>query len=182
MRRAPSVPDATLRLPPQPCIVTKAQFAALRGVTAPAVHNWIAREILGGAALTEDGKVIVVEANRQLDENLDFARSTAAIAAPSKLREPSVRDQLLELELEQRRRRLAAERGVYIRIEGLTAEVAKGFQRFIASADNWINDAAAELGLDNEGLAVMRASWRRFREREANAALSFADSLPGGSA
>ncbi|HTW51429.1 MAG TPA: hypothetical protein VME45_05995 [Stellaceae bacterium] len=140
--------------------------------TAPAVHNWITRKILGGAALTEDGKVIVVEANRQLDENLDIARSKATIAA---LREPSVRDQLLELELEQRRRRLAADRGIYIRTEGLAAEVVKGFQRFIASADN---DLAGEIGLDNEGLAVLRASWRRFREREADVALAFAERLP----
>ena len=99
-------------------------------------------------------------------------RSKATIAA---LREPSVRDQLLELELEQRRRRLAADRGIYIRTEGLAAEVVKGFQRFIASADN---DLAGEIGLDNEGLAVLRASWRRFREREADVALAFAERLP----
>jgi hypothetical protein len=156
-------------------VISKAEFGAKHSVSDKAVHNWIARGILSGDALADDGRINVEAADRQLGENLDLARSTASIVPPE---QPSINDQLKLIDLEQKRRRLAAERGVYVRRDEVDAGYARGFQQFLAASDIWLNDVAGELGLSGEGLATLRSSWRRFREREADAALAFAGTLP----
>jgi hypothetical protein len=156
-------------------VVSKPEFGAKHGVGDKAVHNWIARGILSGHALTDDGRINVEEADRQLTAKLDLARSTASVAPAA---QPSINDQLKLIDLEQKRRHLAADRGVYVRTDGVDAGYARGFGQFLAAADIWLNDVAGELGLSGEGLATLRASWRTFREREADAALAFAGTLP----
>jgi hypothetical protein len=164
-------------------ILSKTAFAARHGVGVPAVSNWIKRGRITGAALTEDGRINVAEAERQLGTTLDAVRSAGKIAASAAAAEPdlgttSVRDQILEVDLESKRRKLNAERGVYCRTDHLARGSNRGFEQFLSAADIWIGDLAAELGLSAEGAAQAQALWRRFREREAAAARNFAATLP----
>lgn len=49
--------------------VSRAEFARLVGVTRPAVTQAVAKGRLSGAALREDGKLVLPEAKRQWDAN-----------------------------------------------------------------------------------------------------------------
>src|SRR5580704_1116835 len=119
--------------------LSKFEYGARHGVGYTAVHNWIARGLIAGDALTPNGRINVTEADRQLAINRDASR------APSPT---STRDEIQKVELELRTRRLKAEDGVYIKTDDVRHEVARGFEQFVAAADNWVNDVAGELGLD----------------------------------
>lgn len=92
--------------------------------------------------------------------------------------EISTREQLLQIELEQKRRRLEIEKGVYVRADQVRAERGRALAQMIAAIDSWIPELAADLALDREALAKARASWRHFRERQADALLTEAEQLP----
>lgn len=164
-------------------IISKSAFAARRGVSVSAVCKWIERKRIAGPALTADGRVVVDEAERQLGISLDVVRSEAAsrIARAGDDDEPktlSTREQILAVELEQKRRRLEVEKGVYVRADQVRAERGRALVQMIAAIDNWLPSLAIELGLDRETEALLRASWRRFRERQADAVTSEAEALP----
>jgi hypothetical protein len=65
-------------------ILSKSAFAARRNVDASTVSKWIARRKIYGAALTTDGRIDVVEAERQLEVTLDAKQSAAASARPAR--------------------------------------------------------------------------------------------------
>lgn len=165
--------------------MSRAAFAARQGVGASALSNWFARGKLTEACLTQDGKIIVAEAERQLGATLNIVRSEGARAVvaeraggPVGAAEISTREQILQVELEQRRRRLEVEKGVYVRADQVRAERGRALAQMIAAIDSWIPELAADLALDREALARVRASWRHFRERQADALLAEAEQLP----
>lgn len=164
-------------------ILSKTAFAAKRGVGVSTVSKWIERKRISGAALTEDGRINVVEAERQLGVNLDVMRSEGAravrvAAVPEGSAELSIREQILSVDLEQKRRRLEAENGVYVRADQVRAERGRALSQMMAAIENWIPDVAAELALGAEALATMKASWRQFREHQADALVAEAKELP----
>lgn len=165
-------------------ILSKSAFATRRGIGVSAVSNWIERKRISGEALTADGRINVDEAERQLGVKLDTVRSEGARSAVrlpddgTDFAEPSLREQILAVELEQKRRRLEAEKGVYVRADQVRAERGRALGQMMAAIDNWLPDVAAELGLNAEALADMRASWRRFRARQADALTAEAAALP----
>lgn len=166
-------------------IMSKTAFAARRGVGVSTVSKWIERKRISGDALTADGRINVTIAEQQLGIRLDVVRSEGAraasqIAGGDEANEPaaSVREKILEVELEQKRRRLEVERGVYVRADQVRAERGRALKQMIAAIDNWVGELPAELGLDQTQSAQIRSAWRRFRERQADAALAQAQSLP----
>ena len=161
-----------------PAVLSKSGFALRHGVGASAVSNWIARGVLYGEALTDDGRIVVEVAERQLKENLDPARTTASGSAVEPDNGPSLREQILAVELEQKRRRLEAEKGVYVRADQVRAERGRALAEMIAAIDGWLGDVASALGLDRDQAARMRTSWRRFRERQADVLVAEAQALP----
>jgi transposase len=170
-----------------PLLLSKSAFAARRGVGSSTISNWIARGRLTGAALTADGQINVEEAERQLGSTLDLSRSEGAIAVHREENAPrsegadgpaSLREKLLALELERKRRTMAAEQGVYIRADQVEAQMGRTLAQLIAAIENWIPDLVAELGGGAEELATARRSWRHFRERQADDADARALSLP----
>jgi hypothetical protein len=175
-------------MPDTPLIlISKSAFAARRGVSVSAVSKWIERGRISGPALMADGRIDVAEAERQLTARLDHAKSGAARVAAWRAADPdalpsvgeqSVREQILAVDLEQKRRRLDAEKGVYIRADQVRAERGRALAQMVAALDNWIPELVAELGLDRDAIAKVRASWRRFRERQADALLAEAGALP----
>lgn len=90
----------------------------------------------------------------------------------------TLRENILAVELERKQRQLEAEKGVYVRADQVRAERGKALAQMIAAIDNWVPEMVAELGLDREQLARVKASWRRFRERQADAMLAEALALP----
>jgi|SRR5579872_6328961 len=163
-----------------PEILSKTAFAARRNVGVSTVSKWIERARISGAALTADGRIDVAEAERQLGVRLDAVRSEGAIASARAADEaaPSVRDQILEVELESKRRKLEAEKGVYVRSDQVRAERTKALTQMMAAIDNWVVEIAAELALDPDLSTRLRSSWRHFRERQADAFLAEAEALP----
>ncbi|GEM_PF-6057091 len=179
--------------------ITKSEFAEDQGVGLSTVSNWIARGILFGPALTEDGMIVVEVAERQLAENLDVSRSLGKMSglrgppaaapdqpvAPPAAGQPSHIERMQQLRVEgmERQARLDREadlerRGVYVRADTMRAEQNRAIAQLVAAIGNWMPDVAAELGLDRDGLTRLRASWRRFREHQARDASDRAADLP----
>lgn len=170
-------------------LLSKTGFALRRGVRLNVVNNWIARGQLSNEALTPDGMIRIGEAERQLalmmrtgagaprggvpapggviaDEESPAARRARAVA------------EMAELDLEKRRRRMMEEAGQYVLAEQVRANRGRALAQMLAAVDNWLPEVAGELALSRDGLAQLRASWRRFRVRQADSAAMRGASLP----
>lgn len=171
-------------------VISKGAYASRIGKRPSAVSNYIARGKLSGAALTADGRIAVAEADRQLALTLDPGRGrpiqvidTTSAGALVREESPAARRaravaEMAELDLEQRRRRLAEAAGYYVAAEQVRANRGRALAQLLAAVDNWLPEVAAELALSRDELAAMRASWRRFRARQADHAATRAMALP----
>jgi len=180
-------------------VVSKSEFARRLDVTHEAVSRWIAIRKLTEPALTADGKVDVELAVAQLRERLEHARSdtdleralrvvdddAAEAAAPPVNataalieRQRAQRVEENDLRLRKLKRDELERAGQLVRVDSVTAAYGRSLGQLLAAADNWISDLAGELGLSAEQLAAARASWRRFREREAQGASARLSALP----
>ena len=197
---------AALAAEPEPEVMSKTAFAFRRGVRINNLLGWISRGVLDHAALTADGMIRVAEAERQLAsrliatgagvmrpdtiERMQRLSAAAAVAAGIEPAAPGALDdspaarraravaEMAEIDLERRRRQLAEQKGVYVRADQVRANRGRALAQMIAAIDNWLPEIAAELALDRQGFAVLRSSWRRFRERQAESAVARAQSLP----
>jgi hypothetical protein len=163
-----------------PGILTKSAFAARRQKDQSTVSKWIERGKISGAALTADGRINVVEAERQLGVTLGTVRSGGkpAAAAARDADDLTLRQRILAVELQQKQRKLDADKGVYVRADQVRAERGRALAKIVWAIDNWLPEVAVELGLDHDGLAALRASWRRLRTRQADLAQAEAEALP----
>jgi len=167
-------------------IIAKIDYAKRRGVTASAVTNWIKRGKLTPPALTEDGRILVAVADRQLGINLDVAKAEGARALNAVRRRRAakgdgaltLREQILTIDLELRRRKLSAERGVYVRADGVAAEWTRQLSAIFVALDAWVQQLPVELGIGAQDALLIKASWRRFRQRESDATQAEAAALP----
>jgi hypothetical protein len=180
-------------------IVSKSEFARRLDVDPAAVSAWISRKKLTAPALRDDGTIDVELAVEQLRERLEHARSDtdleraasaladapegdgASSASPTAALIERQRAQRVE-ENDIRLRKLRIEEleraGRLVRLDAITTAYARSLGQFLAATDNWITDLAGELGLSAEQLVASRASWRRFRTREADAAAQRVSALP----
>ncbi|HEY2539123.1 MAG TPA: hypothetical protein VGI28_06440 [Stellaceae bacterium] len=145
-------------------VLSKSSFAVRRGVTKSAVSRWLRYGFISGAALTADGKMIVVaEAEAQLAARIDpgrgrppraqymsasplpaLARCAAAVAAE---------EQLVAIE-----HRLAdAERR-------LTAAIEFG-DELMDELDRWLDELPAKLGLGPDMVEILCRERGEFRRR-----------------
>jgi hypothetical protein len=163
-------------------ILDKRQFAARLGVADITVRQWIARGKLSGAALTEDGKVIVGIAEAQLKRHLNPTRGRPRGATkPGSFSERLQQQKLDEgaIRLRRLRREELAERGRYVLADGIERTFVRGYQQLVGAVESWLlYDLADLLSLSADGRATLRTAWHRFRTREAEAAQGRAAALP----
>jgi transposase len=167
--------------------LSKKEFAERVGVSAATVRQWVGRAKLSGAAVTASGRIRVDEAERQLRERLDPMRGRPRDATaqqhggdePAAARLIEARASAAEIAVERARRRLEHERGVYALAADVEQQRGRGISQLIEATENWLlYDVPALLGIDDAGRAVLRESWRKFRERESQAAAQRASLLP----
>jgi hypothetical protein len=165
---------------PKPEIISRAMFAARRGVRPKTVDRWIALGRISGKALTRDGKIAVAEAERQLAITHDVVRSVGKLSrAAGGNSQVAVREEILKVELKRRRLQLGLLRGTLCSAADVELQRGRGIAALISALDNWVaGDLPTALNLDATGRMALRAEWRRFRTREADAAEARAASLP----
>jgi hypothetical protein len=170
-------------------IVTKSEYARLRGVKSHTVSMWIRRKQLTAPALQSNGTIDVELADAQLARHLDPLRRRRPRVATEQQHggdEPAAAARLIEarasaaeIAVERARRRLEHERGVYALAADVEQQRGRGISQLIEATENWLlYDVPALLGIDDAGRAVLRESWRKFRERESQAAAQRASLLP----
>lgn len=179
--------------------LTKAEFAARRGVDPSAVSHWIRDGKLTSSALVGQGRsarVLVAEAERQLGGSLDLGqrlaqqsvRPTAGSTPPEEndghaARYAKARADSAELEAERSRRRLQAEQGAYMETQAATDAWSKEMAAMLQAIDQWWPDLARSISalgaVDEKRLTVeMKRAWRAFRQQRADLAKSAAEALP----
>ena len=167
-------------------LVSKGQYAALRGRSPSAVSAWIKAGQLTAPAL-QGRKINVEEADRQLAERLDpllsAARARRSAVASSNTgsafrslseAERSQNEYLAaraasaRLRLERERRELAAERGRYVLVTKIREEFGRGIAEHLQSVATSLPALAEHLGVGPQGLLVLRKWWRSRCEHTAN--------------
>jgi hypothetical protein len=167
-----------------PPILSKAAFAARHGIARSTISKWISRGQLKPPALRADGRIDVAAAERQLRALLDPARSTAINgggddAAGLIKRQREQRIERGEIDLRRARAEERERRGEYVRAVDVARERGRFWQQFLQTLENWLlSDMPHQLALDPDARAALRKSWRRFRERESDAAQQRADTMP----
>jgi hypothetical protein len=174
-------------------IVTKSEYARLRGVKSHTVSMWIRRKQLTAPALQSNGTIDVDIADAQLARHLDpLRRRRPRVATEQQQKglgggdEPAAAARLIEarasaaeIAVERARRRLEHERGVYALAADVEQQRGRGIFQLIEATENWLfYDVPVLLNLDDNGRAALRAGWRQFRQKESEAAQKRADSLP----
>ncbi len=180
----------------EPQIVRKSAFASLRGVTPGRVSQWIAEGKIHGPAIVGEGRSAMIDASvavaqlrNSLDVNqrfglngvgtrLDLPPAASPAAAPivdtveaqikaEKLRQAQLTTSRLEEEDRSRR-------GLYIDAAASRAEIARVAAELLKAFEGALPDFAAALAgkfqiPSRDALHLMRAEFRRFRERHAEA-------------
>jgi hypothetical protein len=173
-------------------IVTKSEYARLRGVKSHTVSMWLRRARLTAPAVS-GGMIDVDLADAQLARHLNpLRRRRPRVATEQQQKglgggdEPAAAARLIEarasaaeIAVERARRRLEHERGVYALAADVEQQRGRGISQLIEATENWLfYDVPALLGVDDAGRAVLREAWRKFRERESQAAAQCASLLP----
>jgi hypothetical protein len=161
-------------------IISKADFARLLDVEPAAVSVWIARGKLSTPALTEDGRIAVEEALKQLRERVDPVRSSVDFGGEDAADSSSGNGTSLiarqrvqrlaegELRLARLRREELEQRGLYVRAADVRRQWGRLSSQILAAFENFLlRDLPIELGLDHEQTMRMRVAWRAYRERQA---------------
>lgn len=184
-------------------IVSKADFARHRGVSAPRVSQWIGKGQLRPPALTAEGRVWLEEAERQLGATLDVggqmgkalrepgANAVRAPAAPRAVddndparRQAIAKAEMVERENERDLRRTLEERGTYMLAAGVKPGWTKILGTVLASVEGALIDRItlaiqAEFGADPRAVkARLRAVVREWRVDLAEHAVKEVAALP----
>lgn len=177
----------------QPELVSKGEYARMRGVTAAAVSQWISSGKLTARSLEGAGrsaKIRVADANAELGVKLDpakqLAQSKAKGEAPAdddNSRYNRARADKAEHENELARRRLAETDGRYLPAAAVRAEWSRwmaGFLRdFEALQGDLAQAIARETGADERAvLTVLRQRLRDWRSKRSATAQTAAEALP----
>jgi phage terminase Nu1 subunit (DNA packaging protein) len=192
--------------------LSKGEFAALMKVSPGRVSQWIAEGKIKGAALIGAGpraKINVPVAQQQLGRSLDPVQLAAqsrpaptqiplgAEEAPpadvvdtDQVRMMRAKADKAEIEAEQARRELDAERGRYTLAETALREWTKQAKALIDAEHEWHRDLAlviaSELGIEAKAVeGVLRREFRAFCQKRSDlalAALAQIEQLQGDSA
>lgn len=155
--------------------ISKSAYAIRHGVAPSAVSNWIARRKLSGAALTADGRIVVEEADRQLDLTIDPARGRPS--PPPRGRGDDGKDTLAALRIEREtlaleagRRAAALDAGELVNAAAAAKAWATELDDLLAAVELFVTDLPPKLGLGREAVDLVRREWRDFRRRRAQQA------------
>jgi len=162
---------------------TKAEFAALSGVTKGHVSQWLRTGKIDGAALVGEGRfarINIKVARRQLDARLDLGQRLGANGRARLDGEASAdpndaaikRQRLAQLELANEKARAEAEAraGRYVEADAARQEMGKIAGRLVASVEGGLPELASALAAhfqlpQRDVLHVLRAAWRGLRAR-----------------
>lgn len=161
-----------------PAIVSKGEYARLKGVTPGAVSHWIRAGRIDGPALQGFGrsaKIVVAIADRQLRERLDPGQQlgngkathtpTAPVSAPPDAAAPAqpvplpagtdaqariqhARAEQAELDLERARRRHAAEQGRYMETDPARTAWSCELAELLHGIERWLPELAERLAAE----------------------------------
>lgn len=181
-------------------IVTKADYARLRGRSGAAVSQWIAGGKLRAPALVGEGaaqRVDVALADQQLGFGLDVGQQLAqaapilpGIAATASVPDDDLQKRLLQnrlaqadIDLTQRQLKVKAETGQWVTRASLEIAVRREVGGLLQGIDAWLPglaaDLAAEMAIDPATLAIaLRNRWRTFRADAARRRADHAAALP----
>jgi len=184
-------------------IVSKADFARHRGVSAPRVSQWIGKGQLRPPALTAEGRVWLEEAERQLGATLDVggqmgkalrepgANAVRVSSTPRAVdendparRQAIAKAQMAEMDAERALRRSMEERGTYVLTAGVKPSWAKTLGTVLASIEGALIDRVtlamqADFGADPRAVkARLRAVVREWREDLAEHAVKEVGAAP----
>lgn len=187
-------------------LVTKGQYAQLKGRSPAAVSNWIAEGKISQAALHGEGqraKIWVEQADRDLVASLDVEQQdrqaapivpanygqAALAAAPVPVgmddiaRKRKADAENAELAAEERRRKMAADSGKWIEAEAARKAWAQELTRQVSDMEIFIvstlaTEIAGIFALDAKQVAVaMREQFRSYREGVADTAAAQVEEL-----
>lgn len=175
-------------------LLTKGQYAQLKGRSPAAVSHWIADGKISAAAISGEGqraKIWVEQADRDLAASLDAEqqdRQGAPLALPAAVqasasvpiglddvaRRRKADAENAELAAEERRRKLAADSGKWIEAEAAQKKWSQELTRIIADMEIFVTstlatEIAGQFALDGKQVAVaMREHFRSYREGVAD--------------
>ncbi len=163
---------------------TKAEFAAMSGVTKGRVSQWLRTGKIDGAAIVGEGRharIDVEAARRQLDARLDVSQRLGA-NGKAKLDGVSSdptdaaikRQRLAQLELanERARAEAAASAGRYVEADVMRQELGRVAGRLVAAFEGALPELAAAIAAGSglpqrDALHALRGAWRAVRARLA---------------
>ncbi len=171
--------------------VTKAEFAALIGVTRGRVSQMLAARQIDGDAIVGEGRsarINVEAARRQLDARLDLGQRLGAngrVRLGGETSDPDAaikRERLRQLTLANERAAEEAKlrEGRYILADDAKQEIGRVAGRLVASVEGALPELAAAIAAGSpmsqrDALHVLRGAWRAIRTRlsalEAEAAV-----------
>ncbi len=167
---------------------TKAEFAALSGVTKGRVSQWLRTGKIDGAALVGEGRrarINIEVARRQLDARLDLSQrlgangrarlDSEAAADPNDATIKRQRLAQLELANDKARAEAAARSGRYVEADAARREMGEIAGRLVASLEGGLPELASALAghfqlPQRDVLHVLRTAWRVLRARLAGEA------------
>lgn len=168
-------------------LLTKAEFAAAMSVSAAAVSNWIKRGVLTAPALRPDGRINLEAGRRQVSERIEPSKLEPSVAADREtdpvdreIKQQSARAKAVTATItaEQARRKLAADRGLYMLREDAERQWAKEVADLMRDIEFWVLGLARDLPLDVDMAARLRSSWRALRTRLAAGFRTRAETAP----
>jgi hypothetical protein len=175
-------------------VMSKSAFAAHLGRSRACISHWLKRKQLTSPAVTADGRINVSLALEQLQTTIDLPTSVRRQPQPAPVADPvsatrtpletaqaqliSARALMATVQAERERRQLNEERGRYVLADAVRAEFSKVLREFIEDVETSLIEVAAELGVDREGLLILRRWWKQRRERMAEKARIMRDSSP----
>lgn len=183
-------------------LVTKGQYAQLKGRSPQAVSNWIAEGKVSQAAIVGQGqraKIWVERADADLIASLDAdqqdrqaapvipvaaqASAVVAIGTDDISRRRKADADAAELVAEERRRKLAADSGKWVEAEAARKGWAQELTRLVSDMEIFVTSAlaveiAGQFGLDAKQVAVAcREHFRSYREGVADTAAAQAEEM-----
>lgn len=179
-------------------VVTKAEFAKMRGISASRISQLIADKRLHGGALVGEGvraRIDVVTASEQLGMALDPLQQIAqgrfsapgggALGAAGNDNQRILQAKAEQAEIATRAaRREEMERlGIYCRTEEVKRIWSRQMAEILAGVESWLSELAAayarEMRVDQkQALILARQEWRAFRARRADIAAAVAAAEP----
>lgn len=176
-------------------LVSKSEFARLRGITPARISQLIGDGRIHGDAIVGTGPRAQIDANvanQQLGDSLDITqqmaqqRPTAPDGLPlssDQKRIQAAKAEQAEISARQARREEAAQAGFYVRTEDVRRAWSRELTELLAGIDGWIAEAAGaltrDLGIDQKQATVLlRKEWRAFRTRRSDLAKNAGQDLP----